>query len=299
MVREVFCMAIALWAVMWAWDARAEAPPCWRKGDASTHPLFFNDVRNLPKSFDDRGKLRIAFIWDHRRRNRDPSTWVAGLQEAIDLVGVDIEVEVACSSAWTDVPNTPTGAYYYVRDRHAQDIGERNRADLVAVMSVGTGDGYCGVASLGRKDRAYIRTSATSCGLDTFIHEIGHNFGLHHAHKDGYEGRKGWCMSPADNAKNCWKGTVMSYASGSSRIRRFADVDAGWGTEEHTAAAYLRESIPMQAKAWEIRTGFIGPDPEDRVGSVICPVASQQDSGLPSLPAERSPLIPTTPVHSH
>ncbi|MGB0669760.1 MAG: hypothetical protein ACPGN5_06585, partial [Porticoccaceae bacterium] len=29
--------------------------------------------------------LRIAFIWDHRRRNRDPSTWVAGLQEAIDL----------------------------------------------------------------------------------------------------------------------------------------------------------------------------------------------------------------------
>jgi len=300
MIREVFCMAVALWAVMWAWDASAgDHPPCWQAGESATHPLFHNDVRNLPKSFDDDGKLRIAFIWDYRRSRHDPSGMVAGLQEAIDLVGVDIQVEVACSSVWTHLPLTSTSAYYYVRDKYAQDLGERNRADLVAVLSVGTGDGYCGVASLGRKDRAFIRTSATSCGLDTFIHEVGHNFGIHHAHQEGYGGRKGWCMSPADGSRNCLRGTVMSYASGSSRERRFADVDAGWGTEEHTAAEYLRESIPMQAQAWEIRYGFVGPDPEDLAGSVICPGSSPEDWEWPSLPARRSRPAPTTPAHSH
>ena len=294
MIREVFCMAVALWAVMWAWDARADYHPCWQEGEPTTHPLFHQEFSKAHSPH-----LRIAFIWDHRRRNRDPSTWVAGLQEAIDLAGVDVEVEVACSSTWTHLPPDAASAFYYVKDRYSQDIGERNRADLVAVMSVGTGGGYCGIAQLGNKDRAWIRTSATSCGLDTFIHEIGHNFGLHHAHQPGYVGRKGWCLSPTDDAKSCWNGTVMSYASGSSRVKRFADVDAGWGTEEHTAVEYLRESIPMQALAWEIRTGFVGPDPEDRVGSVICPVASRPETEWPIPLAVRSPLAPTTSVHSH
>ena len=290
MIREVFCMAVALWAVMWAWDARAV--PCWEEGNPSTHPLFHQEYSKQGSD-----ALRIAIVRDHRHRI-DTRYYIEALQEALLEAGVETEVEVACESTWDHIPYGARAAFYYVSGNFSQKLAERNQADLVAVLSYGT-DGYCGLANLGTKDRAYIRTSASSCGTNTFVHEIGHNLGIHHAHASGYEGRKGWCMRPEDGARDCDEGTVMSYAPHGRRYIRFADVANGWGTEDHTAAAYLRESTPAQAMAWEIRTGFVGPDPMGLAETVSCPVASQRGTEWPSPRARRSRRVPTTPVHSH
>ena len=286
MLREVCCMAVALWAVMWAWDARADYPPCWQEGKPSTHPLFHREFSKA--GYGD--ALRIAFIRDYRS-TADIPEYVAYLQEALDAGGVEMEVEIACVSTWTHLPQTPHAAYYYVRDNYTQDIGKRNAADLVAVMSVGTG-GYCGVAGLSQGSH-WIRTSATSCGPDTFAHEIGHNLGLQHAHQPGYVGRKGWCASPSDGSKVCSLGTLMSYAKGANRVHRFADVDAGWGTEEHTAVQWLREYVPVATGAWEARVNFVGPPEMEIEQPQLCRATSRQEREWPIQPARPRQETPT------
>ena len=298
MTRVFWYMALCLLSLKLfaVYDAQAEDyPPCWQAGEVSTHPLFHTDIRNPGPKFQQSDALRIAFIRDYRS-GADVEEYVAYLQEALDLASVGMEVEIACVSTWTHLPQTPHAAYYYVRDSYSQDIGLRNGADLVAVLSVGTG-GYCGVAGLSQGSY-WIRTSATSCGPDTFAHEIGHNLGLHHAHQPGYSGRKGWCISPSDGSKLCDQGTLMSYARGRGRLKRYADVDAGWGTEEHTAAQWLRDYVPIATGAWEARYGFVGPPQGDEELPAICSLASPLGRVSPILPAAPAALAPTTSVRS-
>lgn len=295
MTRVFWYMALCLLSLKLfaVYDAQAaEYPPCWQAGEPSTHPLFHREYTK--RGYGD--ALRIAFIRDYRS-GADIEEYVAYLQEALDLAAVDMEVEIACISTWTHLPLTPHAAYYYVRDSYSQDIGLRNAADLVAVMSVGTG-GYCGVAGLSQGSY-WIRTSATSCGPDTFAHEIGHNLGLHHAHQSGYSGRKGWCMSPSDGAKLCSQGTLMTYANGTGRMQRFADVDAGWGTPEHTAAQWLRDYVPIATGAWEARLGFVGPPQGDEELPELCLQASPPERVLPTPPVRSRRRTPTTSDHSH
>lgn len=292
MTRLFWYMALCLLSLKLfaVYDAQAgDYPPCWQAGEPSTHPLFHTDLRNPGPKFQQSDALRIAFIRDYRS-GADIEEYVAYLQAALDLAAVDMRVEIACISTWTHLPLTPHAAYYYVRDTYSQDIGLRNGADLVAVMSVGTG-GYCGVAGLSQGSY-WIRTSATSCGPDTFAHEIGHNLGLHHAHQPGYDGRKGWCMSPGDGAKLCDQGTLMSYA-GRNRLPRFADVDAGYGTDEHTAAQWLRDYVPVATGAWEARVSFVGPPERDVEMSELCSIASHPEMESPIPQARPRPPAPT------
>ena len=206
MVREVFCMAVALWACMWARDARADYPPCWQEGEPTTHPLFHRDRTEAKKPPSEK-TLRIAFLLG---TDRDVSRYVEYLQGAFDNSGVDVEVEAACVGYVDDVPAGTERAYYYVRDTYSQRVGKNNAADLVAYLTPYFGDGYCGVASLGN-GQPWIRTSVTSCDKpSTFAHEIGHNLGLHHAHQSGYNGRKGYCDAPYASAKGCSTGSLLS-----------------------------------------------------------------------------------------
>lgn len=277
-MRQAFCMGVALWALLWAWDNQAaEVPMCWQEGRVSTHPLFHQDWREAKEPVSSE-TLRIAVLMDHRT-NRDWQSYIGYLQGAFDNSGVDVAVEVACFGRTDDVPLGTLNSYYYVRDNYSQEIARRHQADLVSFLGPRSGDGYCGVASVSQGS-PYVRTNVTTCDRPhTFAHEVGHNLGLHHAHQTGYKGRKGYCEVPEATARDCERGTIMSYA-GSGRVQRFADVDAGWGTVENTAVQWLREYMPTAVSGYEL-----GLDARTRTGPE-----------QPLLCLEASPRVPVWPI---
>ena len=273
-------MLVVLTTMMWAVDNRAaEYPPCWREDAVSSHPLFHRD-RAEAKTPASEETLRIAFLMGTKR---SVAEHVEYLQGAFDNSGVDVVVEVACVSYVDDVPRGTTNAYYYVRDTYSQSVGKRNAADLVAYLAPYFGDGYCGVASVGNGS-PWIRTSVTSCPrLSTFAHEIGHNLGLHHAHQDGYDGRKGYCESPSAGAKSCSSGSLLSYA-GSNRRQQFADYEVGYGTIEHTAVQWLRHVMPNMVGSYEANA-LAADAPMGLELLPQCREASHPATESPTLPA--------------
>lgn len=284
MVRLFWIVGICLLCAKAFYVGKAEAashPPCWSETSLSTHPLFHRG-RESVKQQHRTDTLRIAFLMGV---NRDVDAHVEYLQGAFDNSGVDVEVEVACVGYVDDVPRGTQSAYYYVRDNYTQDIAERNAADLVSYIGPYAGDGYCGVAAVGN-GRPYVRTNVTTCDrLSTYAHEVGHNLGLHHAHQSGYVGRKGYCYSPAPDAKSCSSGTLLSYA-GYRRDQRFADYEAGYGTPENTAVQWLRRVMPAMVSSYEEsvatdghRTGPERPE--------LCPEASPAERVWPIRRAAR------------
>ena len=275
-MREIFCMAVAVWAMLWALDNQAaEVPMCWQEGVPSTHPLFHRP-RSEAKAPVSSETLRIAVLMDTRAYH-DWEGYITYLQGAFDNSGVDVTVEVACFGWVTGVPLGTTQSYDYIRSNYSQEVASRSQADLVAFLGPDTRDGYCGVASVS-SGGPYVRTSVTTCRRpSTFAHEIGHNLGLHHAHQPGYVGRKGYCEVPYADARACQRGTLMSYA-GSNRVQRFADVDAGWGTEENTAVQWLREYMPIATTSYEQTLGYQA----GREQLSLCPETSQVETGWPS-----------------
>lgn len=151
-----------------------------------------------------------------------------------------------------ELPDTKEKAYNAVQTLEAYS------ADMtVVLMPHYFFDPYCGIASVGRRDYygGSIR-SVSGCSPKTLAHELGHNFGLHHAHNSGKEGRKGFCFSPHAAAANCNAGTLMTY-SGKSRVPLFANKDfelndQALGNEQHDAVAWLNAVAAGRGLAWEL-----------------------------------------------
>lgn len=151
-----------------------------------------------------------------------------------------------------DLPDTKEKAYNAVQTLEAYG------ADMtVVLMPHYYFDRYCGIATVGRKDYygGSIR-SVSGCSPKTLAHELGHNFGLKHAHDLGAFGRKGFCFRPDPDARDCYAGTLMSYA-GNGRVPLFANKDfelddQALGNEKHDAVTWLNAVVAGRGLAWEL-----------------------------------------------
>jgi hypothetical protein len=178
--------------------------------------------------------------------------WMRQAEQMYRNSGVPVRFVIEGIETWEDMPDTVESAYHAMNfDRYAQ-----HGADLViGLKPYMAGDPYCGIAGVrGRR-------SVSSCSPKTLAHEIGHNLGLGHAHSGGYVGKKGYCVSPSAEAKDCTKGTLMSYA-GNGRIPLFAANGFTYdgdpiGSDEHTAVEHLRSSVVGKALAWELSRDLV------------------------------------------
>ena len=165
---------------------------------------------------------------------REAINWVREAEQMYRNSGVPLRFVIKSIQTYDEMPDTVEAAY------NAVPFSLRGDADLLVILlPYMTGDPYCGIASIGGSK------SASACSSVTLAHELGHNFGLYHAHNPGKEGRKGYCMRPDADALDCYTGTIMSYA-GNGRVPLFAHKDFTYegsplGTEEHDAVAYLNK----------------------------------------------------------
>ncbi len=175
--------------------------------------------------------------------------WVRQAEQMFRNSGVHVRFLIESIETLNGMPDTKREAYDFVP---YDAIAKRTGADLVVgLMPHYFGDALCGIARLNG------RRSMSGCGPKTLAHELGHNFGLQHAHAPaGYEGRKGYCVDPYADAEDCNKGTLMSYASSSGRIPLFAANGYSFdgepmGTEDHSAVDFLRQAVIDAAMRWE------------------------------------------------
>ena len=165
---------------------------------------------------------------------REAINWVREAEQMYRNSGVPLRFVIKSIQTYDEMPDTVEAAY------NAVPFSLRGDADLLVILlPYMAGDSYCGIAGIGGSK------SASACSSMTLAHELGHNFGLYHAHNPGKEGRKGHCMRPEADAIDCYEGTIMSYA-GSGRVPLFAHKDFTYqgsplGTAEHDAVAYLNE----------------------------------------------------------
>ena len=194
--------------------------------------------------------------------------WLRQAEQMYRNSGVPIRFVIEHIEVWHEMPDTTEAAYNalsftnYSRDYDVDMV--------VGIINHISGDPYCGVASIGGAK------SVSGCGPVTLAHELGHNFGLHHAHKGGEEGKKGYCVSPSPEARECSEGTIMSY-SGRNRIPLFAANGFTYngkpiGNENHTAVEHLRSIVTRKALQDELYP--YSPPPELSVYSRDIPEAS-------------------------
>jgi hypothetical protein len=189
---------------------------------------------------------------------RNAIDWLRQAEQMYRNSGVPVRFVIEHIEIWDDMPDTTESAYNSLSFvKYQKDYG----VDMVVgLINHSYADPYCGVAGIGGL------RSVSGCSPKTLAHELGHNFGLGHAHSSGYTGKKGFCVSPAPNARDCTKGTLMSYA-GANRIPLFAAEGFSYegdplGNEEHTAVEHLRKVVTGVALFNELNPYVAPPELE-------------------------------------
>jgi hypothetical protein len=174
--------------------------------------------------------------------------WVRQAEQMFRNSGVPVRFVIEGIATEKNMPDTVEEAYHEV---NYGKYAERGADLVIGLIPYNPADPYCGVAGIGG------RKSVSSCSPKTLAHELGHNFGLRHAHDALGEGHRGYCVSPYPDAEDCDKGTLMSYSRGNNRLPLFAadgftkDGDP-IGDEDNTAVEHLRSAVVKTALLWEL-----------------------------------------------
>jgi hypothetical protein len=129
-------------------------------------------------------------------------------------------------------------------------------ADLVALVVVSNTGGACGIGYLGPSASYAHSVTGRDCivGNYTFAHEVGHNFGSHHAPEDGATGA--WKLY-GYGYKDTVAGfrTVMAYAPG-TRILNFSNPAVGYGAGNRPTGSASQNNALSLSEAFPIVQGF-------------------------------------------
>ena len=217
-------------------------------------PPVMSDIKEVDGDYSVSGEppIELSLVlhplwgWQSGEPWREAINWVREAEQMFRNSGVPIRFVIKKIQTWDNMPDTARSAYYNVS--FSDYIAG---ADLLVLLKpYFSGDSACGVAGInGRK-------SVSSCSSKTLAHELGHNFGLRHAHTYGSAGAKGYCQYPYPDAENCSRGTLMSY-SGRNRIPLFANKHFEYkneplGTEEHDAVEHLNIAKTKKALSNEL-----------------------------------------------
>ena len=144
---------------------------------------------------------------------------------------------------------------------HATVAAARNsvRADLLHLVVANPAGNACGIGWLGPNANFAHAVTARQCFSQfTFTHEIGHNFGNHHAPEDG---ASGGYRPYSYGYKNCGAGpfrTVMAYACtngvNAPRIPNLSNPAVGYGSAPSGTAS--QNNALSQSEAFPIVQGF-------------------------------------------
>jgi hypothetical protein len=225
-------------------------------------PAVSSDIRdNEDGTYSITGEIPVSVVLvlhpDFYRDNepwRHAIDWIRQAEQMYRNSGVPVRFIIEHISVWEDMPDTTESAYHNMPfDKYAKYGGDL----VLGLINHLYGDPYCGIAGINS------RLSVSGCNPITLAHEIGHNFGLHHAHAGGRLGEKGSCVRPSPGARECTKGTIMSYA-GRGRIPLFAANGFEYegeplGDEEHTAVEFLRKWVASTALKWEQAQNNVEP----------------------------------------
>ncbi|MGE0360598.1 MAG: reprolysin-like metallopeptidase [Vicinamibacterales bacterium] len=182
------------------------------------------------------------------------ATAVADANTAYARSGIAATLRLAGAVEWTGYVESSTdmGADLSALRGNAGVAAARDAAgaDLVALIVNATAGGACGVGYLGPSASYAHSVTARTCivGNYTFAHEVGHNFGSHHAPEDGASGAwQPYGYGYKDYTANFR--TVMAYAPG-TRILNFSNPAVlhngrvtGSATQQN--AQSLRQAFPI------------------------------------------------------
>lgn len=155
---------------------------------------------------------KIALYWQHRPGADTQQELKTATKQAFEIQRFYNKYArdkwaVECKAfLFSDYQGRPEPPYYGLREILAEvDLGDFS-PDINHVRSHWYHSSYCGLGNVyGDKSATY--DGSGNCGLHTYLHEIGHNFGLHHANMEGKEYYDKSCimgMGPAINGINAY-----------------------------------------------------------------------------------------------
>lgn len=202
------------------------------------------------------------------------ATGIADTNTAYTRSGVSATVQLAAAVELTGFTESASMSADLTLFRTNASVGAgRNTvgADLVTLI-VQSPDPACGIGYIGPNQHFAHSITDRRCivGNYTFAHELGHNFGSHHAPEDGATGAwKPYGYGYKDTVANFR--TVMAYSPG-TRILNFSNPNVSHngrvtGSATQNNALSLREAFP-EVQFFRTSTGAVPPTAPRNVTAV-------------------------------